>query len=127
MPELFLPRRLPTVATACERAEALVREAGWPGPDVVRVALALGEAVGNAVEHGGSEWVRLDLALDGDTLTACVDDGGGGPSAARLEAPRLPEDPFATSGRGLFILQRVADEVRLDEDGGLCVTIRSRA
>jgi len=45
--------------------------------------------------------------------------------AQRVAAAELPADPLATSGRGLFILQRLADDVRVDAEGGLCLTIRS--
>lgn len=129
MPELRLPRRLETVSAVCDRAEALVVGAGWPPADVTRVTLALGEAVGNAVEHGGDgegAIVRVSMALDGPTLLVCVDDGGPGPSPDHVAEASLPDETLATSGRGLYILQHVADDVRVDPDGGLCVTIRSR-
>jgi len=67
----------------------------------------------------------VTLDLDGAVLSACVGDGGPGPSAQRVAAAELPADPLATSGRGLFILQRLADDVRVDAEGGLCLTIRS--
>lgn len=126
MPELRLPRRLETVSAVCDHSEALVRDAGWSEADVLRVALVLGEAVGNAVEHGEGE-VSVSFELGADRLTVCVGDEGRGPSPERVAQAALPDDPLATSGRGLFILQRLADEVRVDEDGGLCLTIRAQS
>ncbi len=124
MPEHRLSRDLDAVGTACDRAVRLVTEAGWAPPDVTRVALALGEAVANAVEHGAGDEIVLALDLDRDVLQVCVGDSGPGPSPQRLDAARLPDDPLALGGRGLFILNHVADRVWMDGSQALCVTIR---
>lgn len=127
MPELRRPRRFESVADVCDVAVGLVREAGWDEADVTRVALAMGEAVANAVEHGGGDDVHFDVDADARCLTVRVDDGGPGPDADRLDRATLPDDPLATSGRGLFILQQVTDEVEVESTGALRFVIRARA
>lgn len=129
MPEFCRPRRVESVADLCEVADALVAEAGWAEADRTRVALAMGEALANAVEHGGGGdgLFRIRLDLNGPTLDVCVADGGDGPDPDRLAAAELPADPFATEGRGLYILRTVADDVRVDAEGALCVTVRARS
>ena len=128
MPELRRPRRTETVAEVCDAAVSLVSEAGWLADDVTRVALAMGEAVANAVEHGrgdgqGALCVRLDL--DDDVLSVRVSDDGPGLDEDRLRGAALPDDPMATGGRGLFILQHVTDDVDVDPSGALRFTIRA--
>ena len=129
MPEYCRPRRVESVAELCEVADVLVTEAGWVPEDRTRVALAMGEALANAVEHGGGEddLLRVRLDLDGATLDVCVSDGGDGPDPDRLADAELPSDPLATEGRGLYILRTVADAVRVDARGGLCVTVCARS
>lgn len=103
-----------------------MRGHGWPAADVSRVVLSVGECVSNAVEHGGGDAVRVVCLLADDELTVRVLDGGAGPSRAQLERPELPADVFATEGRGLFILDRLADAVSVDAEGGVRLTFRRR-
>lgn len=98
----------------------------WPDGDVSRVVLSVGECVSNAVEHGEGEAIRLVRLQTGDELTVRVLDGGGGPPPGALERPELPADVFATDGRGLFILSRLADAVSVDPEGGVRLTFRRR-
>ncbi|WP_420453910.1 ATP-binding protein [Rubrivirga sp.] len=126
MPEYLRPRRLSTVGEVCDAAVSLVTDAGWSEADVTRVALVLGEAVSNSVEHGAGDEVALRLDLVGDALHVRVADDGPGPDAARLDRAHLPDDPLSTEGRGLFILRRLADAVEADSSGALRLTIRAR-
>ncbi len=99
----------------------------WSAADVSRVVLSVGECVSNAVEHGGTGGpIRLVRLQAGGELTVRVLDGGDGPPPASLESPRLPADVFATEGRGLFILSRLADAVSVDPGGGVRLTFRRR-
>ena len=127
MPDLLLPRQLPSVARACDWIEAALGDARWPAGDVTRAVLCVSECVSNAVEHGGphTQPLRVSYALRPDALTVWVMDGGGGPSIGQLQAPALPADPLATGGRGLFILHRLTDEVAVDANGGVRMTIRT--
>ena len=125
MPELVLPRRTEAVAVACEAVEAFAAGIGWATADVDRVTLATGEAVGNAVEHGGAgtrEPIRLYYALADGHVELCVRDGGPGPNPDRVASARLPSDRLSTGGRGLFLLRRLADRVGVDSSGGVCLS-----
>ena len=129
MPELRRPRRTESVGEVCDVAVSLVTAAGWPEGDVTRVALAVGEAVANAVEHGdgdGRDALCVRVDLDGDVLSVRVSDEGPGLDAARLDGAALPDDPLATGGRGLFILRHVTDAVDVEPSGALEFVIRAR-
>ena len=128
--ELLRPRRIESVGEICDAATTLVRDAGWAPDDEIRVALAIGEAVANAVEHGAPDAqtsIRVSLDVDGPALTVLVDDGGPGPDPERLDHASLPTSQMATEGRGLYILQTVTNEVELTADGSLRFVIRSGA
>ncbi|MEM1115789.1 MAG: ATP-binding protein [Bacteroidota bacterium] len=124
MPDLLLPATLASVSLAGEHAEATARDAGWSSDDVDRLVLATTEAVGNAVEHGPGQPIRLRIFGGPAELTVEVEDGGEGPRPDRLDAPSLPRDD-ATEGRGLFILRALADTARI-HGGTLTLTFRPR-
>jgi serine/threonine-protein kinase RsbW len=104
-----------------------MREAGLSEDMIDRVTLATGEAVGNAVEHGCESdperffdvsWLR---SHDGYWLR--VEDDGVGLDESLLDRAALPEDPLSTSGRGLYLMRALADDVRL-EAGGRRIALR---
>jgi serine/threonine-protein kinase RsbW len=109
------------VAQAVHAVERAMQRAGLPDELMDRVTLAAGEATGNAVEHG-CQWdpacsfeVSWEAADDGYWLR--IEDGGAGIDPARLETATLPDDPLSTSGRGLFLIRELADDVRLEAGG----------
>ncbi len=77
--------------------------------------LTFTEAVNNAIKHGSSSdrtkqvGVRWWAAHNVVWLEAT--DTGRGPPAHLAEDPKLPDDPLAESGRGLFIIASFADKV----------------
>ena len=96
--------------------------------DLPRVVVAVGEAVSNAVEHGGREVdgpILLRLTIDGGACEVRVDDGGTGPDSGSLRSASLPQSS-ALSGRGLYILTTLADGVRVDSEGGLALTFTAQ-
>ncbi|WP_412067643.1 ATP-binding protein [Rubrivirga sp. IMCC43871] len=100
---------------------------GWSSADTTRLVLAVGEAVGNAVEHGdpSASAVEIRFRWDDEALHVRVSDGGPGPDPDDLRRPSLPDDPLALDGRGLFILSTVSDAFVVEE-GALCLTVRPR-
>lgn len=125
MSDLELPPRTESVARACDWVEATLQRHGWSPADVTRVVLSVGECVSNAVEHGAPEVpLRLRHEVAGDEATVWVHDGGAGPRPDQVLSAKLPTDPMATGGRGLFILAHLADEVSVDAGGGVQMTFR---
>ncbi|MEU8540063.1 ATP-binding protein [Streptomyces sp. NPDC048717] len=114
-------------------------------PDVsYELSVALTEACANAVEHGGrpldggvggagggvdpargAEQYRVTAYLDGETCRIEVADSGpgfpgfpgrAGQARERLPAPSAP-DPDAESGRGLRLIEELADHVHFGRTG----------
>lgn len=116
------------VAEAVRAVEATARASGLPDEVLDRVALATGEAVANAVEHGNAADAARSFTVSWDADAADgywlrVEDEGEGLEAGRIEEAELPEDPLSTSGRGLFLIRTLSDEVRL-EAGGRRIAMR---
>ena len=89
------------------------------------LSIALSEACANAVEHGRGEHsdaYRVTAYLDGDRCRIEVADSGPGFRTSAL-SPSVPLD--AESGRGLFLIESLADHVRVRNRpgrGGAVVT-----
>ncbi|BCU79582.1 SpoIIE family protein phosphatase [Luteolibacter sp. LG18] len=91
--------------------------------DIRGWALAFNEAVCNAIDHGcegrAGATITVEWSIQENAIRLAVEDPGEGPPESVLLAPRLPDDPFAESGRGLFILSEHADEIRGLRGAGL--------
>lgn len=78
-----------------------------PGADLTGTEVVVGELLGNTVAHTpGPAWVNLEW--DGEHPRLRISDAGAGP--ADLTAA-LPADPLSDSGRGLYLVSRLAREV----------------
>lgn len=93
------------------------------------LSLALSEACANAVEHGRGEHSDaycVTTYLDGDRCRIEVADSGPGFRPAALPPNLPPSRPMdAESGRGMFLIESLADHVRVRNrpgHGGAVVT-----
>jgi anti-sigma regulatory factor (Ser/Thr protein kinase) len=89
-----------------------VEQAGRDGLDAQRtqdLALAVNELAANAVRHGGG-CGRLSIWVEGDRLVCQVQDSG---FLANPLAGRIPPAPGASGGRGLMMVNRLCDLVRV--------------
>ncbi len=106
--------RVPASPDAALRARewvfAELRDAEWPEPGLQDVALAVDEAVQNAVEHGSvpDAEIRIELRVGGDAAEVRVRDRGR-PGARPPSG--VPADPGERSirGRGRLIMSNLAD------------------
>jgi len=96
----------------------------------MNLPLAIDEAVSNAIIHGNRRDVRkrveIEGTIDGGLLRIRVrDQGEGFQPEQRRHDPADPQALMASSGRGLFLIESVMDEVRFTEDGR-CIEMRKR-
>ncbi|MFF4973083.1 ATP-binding protein [Streptomyces sp. NPDC001083] len=95
-------------------------------PDIsYDLSVALTEACANAVEHGGAlahgaatEAYRVTAYLDGEKCRIEVADGGPGFPTGRVRTPLRPARADDEHGRGLCLIQELADHVRFDNEPG---------
>jgi serine/threonine-protein kinase RsbW len=95
----------------------------------LRVAVA--EALANAIVAGNQEdrskWVQVQAEVCGDQIRIEVTDQGPGFDPATIAPPLLPEELDRPSGRGLFLIKHLVDDVRFNEQGNsICMTLRRR-
>lgn len=80
-------------------------------------AMALREALANAIKHGNKlnpdKRVFVEVTVDeGKELRMAVEDEGEGFDPHRLPDPRSPENLLRDSGRGVFYIRHFMDEVQ---------------
>lgn len=85
------------------------------------ILIAVTEAVNNAINHGNRQnpekKVHLDFTDRGDRLSFSVKDEGDGFDHDALPDPTDPENLEKISGRGVFLMKHLADEVEFSENG----------
>ena len=121
------PLRIPAVTDGVVQ---LLKERGWGEERTMQVELALQEALANAIRHGcQNDPVRKVQCIvstdDRGELVIVVRDPGSGFDASRVADPRAPENVLKASGRGIFLINQLMDDVRFG-DGGRELRMRKR-
>lgn len=92
-----------------------------------RVFFGASEVVNNAIVHGNcldnGKQIFIRVVLVGDQLQIEVKDEGDGFLVENIPNPTMNENLKKENGRGIFILQQIADEVNY-YDGGRKVLIK---
>jgi len=86
-----------------------------------KISVAVLEAVNNAILHGNkldySKNVTIRISLDDECFSCDIQDEGEGFDFLRLPDPTLPENIEKTHGRGVFLMNHLADSVRFSAEG----------
>lgn len=92
----------------------LAGEAGFHEEDLHKVAMAVREAMVNAVVHGNrynlKKTVHLTVSEDQGKLVITIVDEGEGFEKVELPDPLAEENLLRQSGRGLLLIQAFVDE-----------------
>lgn len=108
----------------------VLQEKHWSDKDVMAVELALQEAVANAIRHGcgGDVTKKLQCSVTCDAageVVITVRDPGDGFDPTAVADPLHPENILKPSGRGIFLINGLMDDVRY-ADGGREVQMRKK-
>ncbi len=83
--------------------------------------LLLSEAVSNAISHGNREnpekKVFINIKISSSEITASVQDEGQGFNPEATKDPLAEKHLLDPGGRGLFLLNEIADTVTYSENG----------
>lgn len=129
---LDLPSKLSTVESIDGIIAGLARSAGCDEEGVQDVAIAVHEAVINAIVHGNhqdaSKRVRVRATATPADLEFVIEDEGQGFDAHLVPDPTGPENLSKPSGRGIFFMRLLMDEVifRHGAAGGTEVLLHKR-
>ena len=85
------------------------------------VLVATMEATNNAIIHGNlldpKKNVKVEIRLEKKELKVHIEDQGKGFDYASVPDPTAPENLEKINGRGIFLMERLSDEILYLEDG----------
>ncbi len=94
-----------------------------------KILVATLEAVNNAITHGNKfdakKIVIIDISVNNNELEVTVTDEGKGFNPAGIPDPTKPENIEELSGRGVFLMTKLADSISFNEKGN-SVTMKFR-
>jgi len=87
------------------------------------IMIAVTESVNNAIMHGNkndrTKNVTLILSLNNNIINFKIKDEGLGFDFKNLPDPTSPENLDKPSGRGIFLMKHLSDEVNFSNNGSL--------
>jgi len=85
------------------------------------IMVAVTESVNNAIRHGNKndkkKNVHLSLSLNDNLIRFIIKDEGIGFDYHNLPDPTAPENIDKPSGRGIFLMKHLSDEVTFNNEG----------
>ncbi len=87
------------------------------------IMIAVTESVNNAIMHGNkndrTKNVTLNLSLNENVVNFSITDEGNGFDFQNLPDPTSPENIDKPSGRGIFLMKHLSDEVNFRNRGSM--------
>jgi serine/threonine-protein kinase RsbW len=119
--DINFPAQVDCIAAVVDKVLALARGLYGETDKAQEIALALTEALANAVKHGSrgdpSVRVQCQVIADSSAMLIVVRDSGPGFDPARVPNPLEAAGLSADHGRGLHMIRQLMDEVRFERRG----------
>lgn len=120
--DLELPAETGAISPLVERVMVMVTRMGCASGKEFEVETAIREALANAIVHGCREdagkMVQFCVACDeARGMLIVVRDPGPGFDPAKLPSPLTGEPLFRSHGRGIYLINQLMDEVRVERGG----------
>ncbi|MFV2072382.1 MAG: ATP-binding protein [Thermoanaerobaculales bacterium] len=114
--------RILAIPPVVEKIMEVVRDTGCAADHEFEVEVALNEALANAVEHGcehdPDKEIEVCVACDESRgMVIVVRDPGGGFDPGSVPSPVVGENIYSDSGRGIFLINELMDEVHFRRGG----------
>ena len=124
---LEVPNDLQAIDETVERVLATCAACTEAQRDLgLNLRVSLHEALANAMIYGNGghpeKRVRLEVRIAEGTITARISDEGAGFDPSCVPDPTADDNLDAPTGRGLFLMRKLMDEVHYNECGN-CVTL----
>ncbi|MBN1347815.1 ATP-binding protein [candidate division KSB1 bacterium] len=116
-----MPSSLSKVREIEDFTEKIANEMAFSDEEKDSIAIAVTEMANNAIIHGNQQDrnknVTIRYHLTDSSLTIAVKDEGKGFDPDQVNNPLAPENLLKESGRGIFIVRALMDEVSFNFDG----------
>jgi serine/threonine-protein kinase RsbW len=119
---MVIPADPAAIADVTDGVMGVLRNKAWPEDKAIEVELALQEALANAIRHGcgGDRSKRIQCCVTHDEsgeVVIVIRDPGTGFDLASVPSPLEGENVFKPSGRGIYLINELMDEVRFADEG----------
>ncbi len=131
--KLVIPSSLEQIEIIEKAAEKTADKMKFTDEEKDSLAIAVTEAVNNAILHGNkldkNKKVTILFQLEKDKLVVRIKDEGPGFKPEQVSDPLAPENLLKESGRGIFILSSLMDEVKyeFDENGTEIILVKNKS
>ncbi len=120
--DLIIPAREEAISPVVEAVMAAARETHAADDKELEIETSLREAVANAIKHGccgdATKSVRCSVAFETTgAILIVVSDPGKGFDPQTIPDPTSEERLFDDHGRGIYLINRLMDEVRFEKNG----------
>jgi anti-sigma regulatory factor (Ser/Thr protein kinase) len=128
--DMTIPATPDGIQTVSEGVTQLLESKHWPENEIIKVDLALQEALANGIRHGckgdPTKNVQCTVTFNpSGELVIVVRDPGTGFDIGSVANPLEDANMMKPSGRGVFLINQLMDEVAF-ADGGREVKMRKR-
>ena len=116
------PSRIQAVSPFVQQLMHFIAKARSTDGSEMDIEIALSEALENAIVHGNREdpdklvYLTCRCTPDGEVSITVQDEGEGFDSGA-LPDPTAPENRLRTSGRGIYLMKALMDEIHFEKGG----------
>ena len=127
---MTIPADAAAIPAVTEGVNAMLTQKHWPQDQIMAIELALQEAVANGIRHGcGGDATKqvqctVNITSDGEVIIT-VRDPGQGFDPSCVANPLEPENMLKPSGRGIFLINGLMDDVQY-ADGGRELQMKKR-
>ena len=119
--QIVLPSTLESLSEIENFIEAICEQNKFGEDHYGNILIALTEAVNNAITHGNKlnpdKKVNLNMETTTKDVQFTIKDEGAGFDYNNIPDPTLPENIEKLSGRGVFLMKSLADDVVFEENG----------
>lgn len=129
---LVIPASPASIPVVSEGVHQLLAGKGWTEDELMSVDLALDEALANAIRHGckgdPSKQVQCVVTTDvAGKVMIVVRDPGPGFDIAAVPDPLSGDNVLKPSGRGVFLINQLMDEVAFADRGREVTMLKRRS
>lgn len=118
--EMTIPSDANRIKDVEKITERIAKYMKFSEDDRDSLAIAVTEIVGNAISHGNRNDAKKSVSITfdyfGDTIIVHIQDEGEGFNEEEIDDPLHPENLLKESGRGIFIVKALIDEIEISRN-----------
>jgi serine/threonine-protein kinase RsbW len=119
--EIIIQSEVKNLRIVEKAIDEISAEIGISEDNYGKIMVSAMEAVNNAIVHGnGSDYkkeVKIEILHRNKILVISVEDQGAGFKPKEIPDPTKPENIENITGRGVFLMSKLADKIEFNERG----------